>query len=253
MNCPEARKLLRLYLDSELDAKATQEIELHLESCVECAGLFAAEEQVENRLAEVLRRGRRSASLWDGVEAQIRPARQFAGMRLRWAIAAAVALAIIATISFRVSRPLDLAAAVEHCHNAYVQRLTSPEFTDVVPDEIARQLGDRLDVAAFSFRPSSAAFNSHGGRYCHVGDVPVALILGDIRGQPVSLIVIKRSELEHFPRTKRKLDSGDPIACSRAGRYQFAARLVNGHVVCVVSDTPRPQLEELLRTVNKPG
>ena len=254
MKCPEARKLVRIYLDSELDAKATQEIGLHLESCAECAELFAAEERIESRVVEVLRRGRRSASVWERVEAQIKPARRFAGLNLRWAFAVAVAIALIATVMvWRVTRPLDLAAAVEHCHDAYVQRLTSPEFTGSVPDEIARQFGDRLDVAAFSFRPASAAFSSQGARYCHVGDVPVALILGNFQGKPVSLIVLKRSELEHFPNTKRRLASDDPIVCGRAGRFQFASRLVNDHVICVVADVPRLQLEELLRTVNKPG
>ena len=165
MKCPESRKLVRLYLDSELYAKATQEVEQHLESCAECAELFAAEDKIETRVVEVLRRGRRSASVWEGVEAQIKPARRFAGLKLRWALAATVALAFIATVMvWRASRPLDLAAAVEHCHSAYVQRLTSPEFTGVVPDEIVRQLGDRLDVAAFSFRPESTTYSSKGAR-----------------------------------------------------------------------------------------
>ena len=189
MKCPEARKLVRLYLDSELDAKATQEVGQHLESCAECAELFAAEERIENRLVEVLRRGRLSTSVWESVEAQINPARRFAGLKLRWALAATVALAFIATVMvWRVSRPLDLAAAVEHCHSAYVQRLTSPEFSGAVPDEIARQFGDRLDVAAFSFRPASATFSSQGARYCHVGDVPVALILGNFQGDRKSVV-----------------------------------------------------------------
>jgi anti-sigma factor RsiW len=152
MKCPDARKLLRLYLDSELDAKATQEVEQHLGSCVECAELFAAEEKIESRLVEVIRRGRRSASVWESVETQIKPARRFAGWRLRRVIAAAAALAFFAlALVWRVSRPLDLAAAVEHCHNAYVQRLTSAEFAGAVPDEIARQLGDRWMSRRFHF------------------------------------------------------------------------------------------------------
>jgi hypothetical protein len=39
--------------------------------------------------------------------------------------------------------------------------------------------------------------------------------------------------------------------CGRAGRYQFAARCVDDHVVCVVADTPRPVLEDLLKTVHR--
>ena len=43
MKCAEVRKFVRLYLDSELDAKNSFEVEQHLESCVECAGLFEAD------------------------------------------------------------------------------------------------------------------------------------------------------------------------------------------------------------------
>src|SRR2546425_6219952 len=265
MKCAEIRKLSRLYLDSELDAKTSLEVEQHLESCVECIGLFEAEGKFDERLGKALGKGERTASLWNGIEAQIKPAsaatpstasmlERFSILKRLWPFAAMASVILLAAALYRAkTRPLDLAAAVEHCHSAYAHHLTTPEFTGAVPDEIARQLGDRLDVAAFSFRPDSRAFDSSGARLCHVEDVPVALILGRFQGSPVSLIVLKKSELEHFPKTKRRLESGDPIACSRSGRYQFAARLVNGHVVCLVADAPRPQLEELLKTVNKPG
>jgi hypothetical protein len=40
-----------------------------------------------------------------------------------------------------------------------------------------------------------------------------------------------------------------PIACSRSGRYQFAGRLVDDHVICLVGDEPRAALEDSLKTV----
>jgi|SRR5437867_1864559 len=262
MKCAEIRKLSRLYLDSELDTKTSLEVEQHLESCAECAGLFEAEEKFDERLGKALGKGERTAALWRAIESRIEPAEPLApldGSTVQrffklWQLVAACPLILLALVWWWTKpRPLDLAAAVEHCHSAYVHQLTRPEFTGAVPDDIARKLGDRLDVAAFSFRPGSPAFDSQGARFCHVEDVPVALILGRFQGTPVSLIVLKKSELEHFPKTKRRLESGDLIACSRAGRYQFAARLVNGHVVCLVADAPRPQLEELLKAMNKPG
>jgi anti-sigma factor RsiW len=265
MKCAETRKLAQLYLDSELDAKTSLEVEQHLEACAECAGLFEAEEKFDERLGEALSKGERTASLWKGIESRIKSARtamrcnaatlqRFNILKRLWPFAAAASVILLAAALYWArTRPLDLAAAVEHCHSAYVHQLTTPEFTGAVPDEIARKLGDRLDVAAFSFRPVSAAFSADGARFCHVEDVPAALILGRFQGAPVSLIVLKRSELAHFPKTKRRLESGDPIVCGRTGRYQFASRLVNDHVVCLIADAPRRQLEELLKTVNKPG
>ncbi len=265
MKCGEVRKLARLYLDSELDSMTTLEVEQHLESCDECAGLFEVEEKFDGRLGEALREGERTVALWKGIEARIQSTntpthsnastlQRFTILKRLWPCGAAASVILLAAALFWLrTGPLDLAAAVEHCHNAYVHQLTTPEFTGAVPDEIARKLGDRLDVAAFSFRPVSAAFSADGARFCHVEEVPVALILGRFQGAPVSLIVLKRSELAHFPETKRRLESGDPIVCGRSGRYQFASCLVNDHVVCLIADAPRTQLEELLRTVNKPG
>jgi anti-sigma factor RsiW len=249
MKCAEVRKFVRLYLDSELDTKESFEIEQHLESCTECAGLFEAEKKFDARLSQFLRGGTATRPLWEKIEERIAPSR---GHRIKtlWPLALAAALVIAAGVVFLTHpRSLDLANAVEECHSAYVHQITTPEFTGAVPEKIAQQFGNRLDAAAFGYRPSKPAFTSSGARLCHVEGVPVALILGRSAETPVSMIVLKKSELDHFPQTKLKLESGDPIACSRSGHFQFAARVVDDHVVCVVGDKPRAALEDLLRTV----
>ena len=251
MKCAEVRKFVRLYLDSELDAKHSFEVEQHLESCAECAGLVEAEKKFDVRLGRFLRRGDPTRALWENIAVQIAPVRR-GKLRALWPIALAASVVIVAGAVFLTkSRGLDLANAVEECHSAYVHQLTAPEFNGPVPDKIAQQFGGQLDTAAFAYLPSQTTFNSSGARLCHVEGVPVALILGHCGKIPVSMIVFKKSELDHFPQTKRKLESGDPIACSRSGRYQFAARFIDDHVVCVVGDEPRPALEDLLRTVRR--
>jgi anti-sigma factor RsiW len=251
MKCAEARKLVRLYLDSELDAKNSFEVEQHLESCAECAGLFEAEKKFDARLGRFLRGSQPTRALWEKVEAQIAPFRT-RGFKALWPVALAASLIIAAgVVFFARSRTIDLANAVEECHSAYVHQLTTPEFTGAVPEKIAQQFGGQLDAAAFAYRPSQTAFTSSGARLCHVEGVPVALILGRNGPTPVSLIVFKKSELDHFPNMKQRLESGDPIVCGHSGPYQFAARLIDDHVVCVVGDTPRPVLENLLKTLRR--
>ena len=251
MRCHEARNLIAPYLDSELDAKTTLEIEQHLEACSDCARVFEAEASVDERIFKTFRQGQRTTPLWEKIESQIAPSRSH-GIKGLWPFALAASLIIaIGMILFAKSRTLDLANAVEECHSAYVHQITTPEFNGPVPKEIVQQFAGRLDVAAFAYRPSEAAFTSSGARLCHVEGVPVALVLGHCANIPVSMIVFKKNELDHFPQTKLKLESGDPIACSRSGRYQFAARFVGGHVVCLVGDEPRPVLEDLLRTVRR--
>ena len=50
------------YLDSELDAKTTLEIEQHLAGCPACARLFAEEQKLEARMKAGLNRGPRTAA-----------------------------------------------------------------------------------------------------------------------------------------------------------------------------------------------
>jgi anti-sigma factor RsiW len=251
MKCAEARKLVRLYLDSELDAKNSFEVEQHLESCAECAGLFEAEKKFDARLGRFWRGGLPTRALWEKIEAQIAPSRS-RGIKALWPVVLAASLIIAAgVVLFAKSRKLDLADAVEECHSAYVHQLTTPEFIGAVPEKITQQFGGQLDAAAFAYRPSQTAFTSSGARLCHVEGVPVALILGHNGPTPVSLIVFKKSQLDHFPDMKQRLESGDPIVCGHSGPYQFAARLVDDHVVCVVGNTPRPVLEGLLKTLRR--
>lgn len=255
MRCHEVRRFIGPYLDSELDAKTSLEIEQHLESCGECARVFEAEEKLDARIFTALRRGEKTLGLWETAEKRIRPVKRLLRLKAFWPMAAAASLMLLAGGAMLVANAerIDLAIAVEECHEDYVRKVHGVEFTGAVPEEITKKLGDRLDTAAFSYRPISGEFSTHGARFCSVETVPAAVILGDYQNVPVSLIVLKLSELEHFPKLKRRFLSGHSVVCSRAGRYQFAARVVDGHVVCIVGDAPRPQLEALLKTVVKEG
>src|SRR2546426_8980568 len=88
MKCAEVRKFVRLYLDSELDAKHSFEVERHLESCVECAGLFDAEKKFDQRLGRFSRDGQPTPALWEKIEAQIAPSGS-RGIKWHWPIALA--------------------------------------------------------------------------------------------------------------------------------------------------------------------
>lgn len=68
MRCEEVQTLHGPYLDSELDAKTSLEMEQHLKSCPECARLFAEEQKWEGRLKTSLNGGSRTPALWEGIE-----------------------------------------------------------------------------------------------------------------------------------------------------------------------------------------
>jgi anti-sigma factor RsiW len=256
MRCHEARQFLGPYLDSELDAKTTQEIETHLESCPDCARVFASEELLDGRIFTALRQGSHSPEVWRQIERRIKPRRLF-GLDRRLAlrllpVAAAACLIALAILFWPKQPSLELAIAAAKHHDAYMDQVMMPEFTGAVPDEIARELDSKLDVAAFSYLPSEHAFTSSGARLCHISGTPIAWIFGRYKDAPVSLLVFKKDELSHFPLTKQKLDTGESVVCSKTGRYQFAVRLVGDHVVCVIGSASMAELERLVKSVSKP-
>jgi anti-sigma factor RsiW len=71
MKCDKVQALHGAYLDSELDAKATFEIERHLATCPACARLLAEEEKLEARMVAGLNRGTRTATLWEQIERSV--------------------------------------------------------------------------------------------------------------------------------------------------------------------------------------
>lgn len=258
MKCNEIRNLVLAYLDSELDAKTSQEIQLHLQTCAECAELFAREEKFNERLFGVLRVGQSTPALWEQIESRLRPQRRSSWFFPRWkAVALGSLVALLVVVGLIVVRSgassLDLAQAVEKDHREFLQGRMSPEFSGALPDEIAKKMGDRLDAAAFNKAPTAGEFRSEGARLCHLDGVPVAWTLGHCKDVPVSLIVFKKSELNHFPEVQQRLNTGEPIVCIRTGRFQFAVRFVGDHVVCAIANTSKQMLEDLLKSVPGAG
>jgi anti-sigma factor RsiW len=71
MKCDEVQTLHGPYLDSELDAKNSLEIEQHLKTCPGCARLFASEKESDARLMTGLNQGPRTAVLWERIERSV--------------------------------------------------------------------------------------------------------------------------------------------------------------------------------------
>lgn len=71
MKCNEVQTLHGPYLDSELDARTSLEIEQHLKACANCARLFAEEQRLEARMKAGLGRGHRTAALWEQIERSV--------------------------------------------------------------------------------------------------------------------------------------------------------------------------------------
>lgn len=81
MKCNEVQTMQDPYLDSELDARTTLEIEQHLAGCSTCTRLFAQEQRLEARIMAGLNRGSRTASLWTQIEREVTAASSASHLR----------------------------------------------------------------------------------------------------------------------------------------------------------------------------
>jgi len=258
MRCHQVRELVGPYLDSELDTKTSHEIAQHLESCADCARVLEVEGTLDKQIFSALRKGDKNDSLWRDVEAQVAAPR----LSQRWwrsrpvvvaAFATACAVALIAVLVWPAIRSLDLAKAIEQDHREFLAGKFGPDFKGTPPESVTRDFGERLDNEAFSAVPSLPGVRTEGSRLCHLSGVPAAWTLVRVEDVPVSLIVMKRSELEHFPNAAQRLAAGELVVCKRMGRFQFAARLVGEHVVCALGEISKSRLENLVLSVRRPG
>jgi anti-sigma factor RsiW len=256
MTCNEIRNLVLAYLGSELDARTTQEIELHLQACSECNELFEQERKFDDRAFRVLRRGQPTPALWEQLESKILMPPWWKRLPVRlpaaWlalATSAAVILLLLALVLWPRAQAPDLALALAQDHQEFLDGKFSPDFTGAFPESVARRLDARLDPAAFRQLPSARGFATKGSRLCFLRGVPAAWTLGYYANAPVSFVVLKQSQLDSFPQMKQRLESGEPVICARTGRYHFAARIVGDHVVCALGQSPMPALEEIVKSV----
>ncbi len=260
MRCHEARSRIGPYLDSELDTEMSLKIEQHLESCPDCKRVFEAEAHLESQIQTLLCQGSATRALWDKAEKQleldvapkrsflVRHLAQFRPVQLLVAAAALVVL-LAALWWWKENQPLDLAVVSAFHHREYLNHEISAEFRGTLPPEFSRKLQGKLEEKAFSYLPSKFPYQSQGARLCFLKGVPSAMIFGNCDQIPVSMLVFKQTDLSHFPTAQQKFETGEPIVCSRVGRYQFAARLVDEYVICLVGELSKSSMEELLKTI----
>lgn len=254
MRCHEARALDMAYLDSELDNRSSLEIDLHLADCPGCRRYFEAQQKLDVRIDAVLREGTRDDQLWSRIEEKLTEVSSPHSGRRWWrrasafAIAASVAPAIT-WIAWPRPPGNALVAAVAVDHLKYLNGNMPPQFEEEPSSEVLARTGGRLDRSAFFKLPNPARFTPEGKRLCRIEGVPIAWMVGTSAGTPVSVIVMRQIEITRFPGLRERFDDGHRIACFKAGDFEFGARLMDGHVVCVIGDLPRPQIELLLASV----
>jgi Zn-finger nucleic acid-binding protein len=203
MRCHEVRQLFFLYHDSELDPRSVQEVNLHLEACPDCRGLWAREGRLEEAIARAAWEGAGPLEdfPWEEVEARIRAARARRRVPGGWAGAAlALLLAAVAALVFlQVNRSAPGAEAAAHSamehHEKYLAgkspvQVRGPESRSV-RDFYAGELGFEVVVPEGERIAVAAGVEAElvGARRCTFLGGPVAYVTYRIGGQDVTAIL----------------------------------------------------------------
>ncbi|MFQ5956777.1 MAG: zf-HC2 domain-containing protein [Candidatus Brocadiales bacterium] len=221
MRCKEYIKYLSPYIDSELDAKTCVEIADHLALCQDCRKRFAQEQEVEKLLVERLKDGQMPRDTWKAIQTSVGAYDQAPSytarsrIDLRWlvpAIATAVLVIGLSVFFFwvKTSENKSLVLALQEVHEGYLK----DEVTvggDVVWPEDFRQM------PLLGRMPQSGNIGGHevellGGKPYYLKDVELAFLEYQCCGEPVSVFIMRKEDLDRFPQTRDLLERNRGLA-----------------------------------------
>jgi anti-sigma factor RsiW len=244
MNCRELREYLFAFLDSELDAALSIEVQRHLELCPECAREAEIERAIRRQLTNALDESneeqtqasdQRLDEVFGRVALGDQPRLKSAPIRWRWVsvLSAAAVIGIVMVLGFqwRGSGPahqpnqfVDLLIADFEHFQAKGQPLQIASSDPVeVSDWVAEQTALNITLPALHEQHGKLL----GARKCVIDGKPAALAAYDIHGALASLVVM--------PGTYPDIDSMERI--EQGGHTHWVDRC-KGHTVLACKRGP---------------
>lgn len=251
MSCEEIRNLLSAYIDGELDAARSLEVERHLEQCGLCE---VASEQLQ-KIGEAVRtyapyyrapaglESRLRAELGAGTTHEFQARPHNSARWIRWALAAvlvlAAALGFFETIrSRREARELFAREVI----SSHVRSLMANHLMDVPSSDrhtVKPWFNGKLDFSPPVKDLAAQGFTLAGGRLDYLSGRPVAAIVY-YRRQHVINLFIWPSGNTAVARTSITWNGYETICWAEAGMSY-----------CAVSDLNSSELNEFVRLVAK--
>lgn len=213
MNCAEVREYLFAFLDSELDAPLSIEIQRHLERCHDCAREAEVERSVRNQLMAGVEREAAGVPPFDEtVGSMLRIESDHADMigstsvsHIRhWRRLASVAAVVLVGVSmswFFLHRQSDahgafhLADVVVDDFRHFLKEGKTLQITSADRRSVSKWLTDKTRLAVMLPSPDPR-FRLVGARKCDIAGRLAAFAMYDVEGTPASLIVMPADEAE---------------------------------------------------------
>jgi anti-sigma factor RsiW len=207
MNCRELREYLFAFLDSELDAALSMEVQRHLEQCPECAREAEIERAIRRQLANALHESNKEQTqasdqqldeVFSRVASGDKPRLKSAPLRWRWvsALSAAAVIGLVVVVGFlwrgtgavhHPSQFVDLLIAdFEHFQAKGRPLQIASSDPTVVSNWVAEQTAFNITLPALG----EAHGKLLGARKCTIDGKPAALAAYDFNGALASLVVM---------------------------------------------------------------
>jgi hypothetical protein len=251
MNCSQARQHWHLFHDSEGDAELHLQINDHLDRCPECARWYTQQSALEEAVTHSLAAGREpTPAIWQNIEQRLLPSRP--AYSRRWILFSATALALAASLLVAVSlsvwssRAPDLASLSVALHDRLASGQENPTFASTSHLEIEDYLKQHVSFPVRCPPREDAGFQARGGGTGKLANDPVAYVVGHVDGEEVSLFILSRSSLDHFPEQLTKLRR-DGTLRQRQRNLDVVMTEFDQNLVLVVGSAPPEKLQQLLR------
>ncbi len=265
MTCGETREYLFAFLDSELDAPLSIELQRHLDGCPDCAREAEIERSVRRQLAGTLGAGVETLpvldeSLGDRFELGGRAAPTTEEMPKRWAVDWGRAVAAAAALAFVVGVGGWLLIDGERAAGGTggLSELLVADFEHFMEEGAVVQIdsADRETVAEWLEAKTTVAIvlpplldggcSLVGGRKCKIAGAPAAFAVYDLDDTPASLVALAADgtdlgemrlvEAEDDAHWVDQREGYTIVACRRDGLiYAAVSRLPEERLLCLMS------------------
>jgi len=249
MNCTQARQHWHLFYDSEGDAELHLQINAHLEQCPECARWFFQQSALEENLVRSLKSEMKpTTELWDTIERTLVPPQPIRSRQ--WLLFGSVVFALAASLLVALGIGLlspqsDLASLSIALHDKLASGQEVPKFASTSHLEIEDYLKQHVSFPVRCPPREDAGFSARGGGTCKLASDPVAYVVGQVDGAEVSLFILSRDSLAHFPKLRTRLLQ-EGTHHRREGKIEILMTQFDQNIVLVVGRVSTDKLNRLL-------